>query len=79
MATLIKQPRQRPQIFNDYDHAVIETALAKEDWLNYRFGQLTHDLARTVRKTHQRVRYVVSDHLAASRSPFLTSRFLRSR
>jgi hypothetical protein len=79
MATRTKQPRRRPQIFTNYDPAAIEAALAKEDWLNYRFGQLTRDLAKTVRKTQQRVRYTVSDHLAVSRSPFLTTRLLRSR
>ena len=79
MATLTKQPRRRPQIFNDYDPAAIEAALAREDWLNYRFGQLTHGLAKTVRKTQQRVRYTVSDHLAVSRSPFLTTRLFLSR
>jgi hypothetical protein len=79
MVPLTQQRRRRPQIFNDYDPAAIEAALAKHDWLNYRFGQLAHGLARTARKTHQRVRYAVSDHLAVSRSPFLTSRLFLSR
>jgi hypothetical protein len=79
MATRTKQPRRRPQIFNDYDPAAIEAALAKQDWLAHRSRQLMYDLTDAARQMRQRVRYSGSVHRAVNRSPVLTTRLLRSR
>jgi hypothetical protein len=54
MAVQTKQPRRRPQIFNDYDPAAIEAALAKEDWLRCRSRQLMRDLTDAAREMRQR-------------------------
>jgi hypothetical protein len=80
MATLTKQPpRRRPQIFNDYDPAAIERALAKHDWLGCWSRQLMRDLAHAARAARQHKRYAGSVHRAVNRSPFLTTRLFLGR
>lgn len=61
------QPRRWPQIFRDHGYAAIEAALARqEDKLALWLKHIMRDLARAIRKTGGRKRYVGSVHRAVS-------------